>query len=131
MKNLKIVIAIAAVLALAVPIGAAAHVRENVETSLTIKASDKKINSGQKVTFSGKLTSEWKKCKSEEKILLFRNKTQIGKTRTNGTGKYTITKKLHQPGKYSVKYPGRSWGTHPHSHSCLPSQSKKIRIRVT
>jgi hypothetical protein len=130
-KNLKILIAIAVALALAVPIGAAAHVRENVPTSVTIKASDKKINAGQKVTFSGKLSSEWKKCKSEEKILLFRNATQIGQTRTNGTGKYSITKKLNQTGKYSVKYPGRSWGTHPHSHSCLPSQSAKIKIRVT
>jgi hypothetical protein len=129
MKHItKLVVAFAvATLLLVGP--ASAHVR-TASTSLKLTASPTTVHQGKTVTFTATLKSNWKKCYSQRRVVLYKEgvKQFYKGTNTSGVAKFKV-----QPNKtahYYVKFKGRKWGTHPHKHTCLASQSKTIKIVV-
>jgi hypothetical protein len=118
---------------LVVMLGSApAQAHERTEsTRITIRANDKQVQKGKKVTFQGKLKSDWSKCFNWRKVSLFAGSKKIATKQTRQSGYYRFTVKPKATRTWKVKFNGRSWGTHPHVHRCLASSSKGIRVRVT
>jgi hypothetical protein len=114
-----------------VPIGADAHVRVNVKTSLVLRVSDNQVPEGTKVSFGGQLKSPWIKCVKNRKVKLLRNGNKLGVRRTNATGQVLFRRQLFHTGTFKLRFAGRQWGKHPHRHSCRASNSRKIRVTVT
>jgi hypothetical protein len=121
-----------AVVMLLVALGSApAQGHERTEpTRITIKASQKAVDSGEKVRFRGKLKSDWSKCFSWQKVSLFKGNKKVATKKTQKSGSYQFTVKPKATKTWKVKYKGRNWGTHPHTHVCLGSSSKGIKVRV-
>ena len=110
---------------------APAQAHERTEsTRITIHASKTSVERGKKVTFDGKLKSDWSKCYSWQKVSLFKGNTKVATKTTNKSGYYKFTVKPKATKTWKVKFKGRSWGTHPHAHVCLASSSKGIKVRV-
>ena len=108
---------------------AAAHVR-TADTALKLSANHTTIHKGKGVTFTATLKSNWKKCYSQRRVHLYKDGVhQFYKgTNTAGVAKFTVhPNKTHH---WYVRFNGRKWGTHPHKHTCLASQSKTIKIVV-
>jgi len=124
---------ILAVTMLLVALGAApAQAHERTEpTRITIKATKKHVEKGKKVSFQGKLKSEWSKCFNWRKVSLYAGNKKIATKQTRRSGFYKFTVRPKATKTWKVKFKGRSWGTHPHVHRCLASSSKGIKVRVT
>jgi hypothetical protein len=101
-------------------------------TSLTIKVSDKSVDKGDKVTFRGKLRSDWKKCRANSKVKLVRGSKVVASKMTTANGSYKFSKKITKTANWRVKFSGKKVNVvHPHNHRCLASQSKSVRVRAT
>ncbi len=122
-----------AVTMLLVALGAApAQAHERTEsTRITIHATKKHVEKGKKVSFQGKLKSDWSKCFNWRKVSLFAGNKKIATKQTRQSGFYKFTVRPNATKTWKVKFNGRKWGTHPHKHRCLASSSKGIRVRVT
>jgi hypothetical protein len=107
----------------------AAHER-TASTSISLHADDKKVDRGDKVKFSGRLTSPWKKCRKWKAVTLFRDGNAVGAKQTMKNGKFSFSKNVQGTSDWRVSFAGKSWGVHPHVHECLGSSSRSIRIRV-
>jgi hypothetical protein len=108
----------------------AAH--ERIEsTRITIHASTKQVQKGKKVTFEGKLKSDWSKCFNWRKVSLYAGNKKIATKQTRQSGYYQFTVRPKATKTWKVKFKGRKWGKHPHVHRCLASSSKGIRVRAT
>ena len=111
---------------------APAFAHERTEsTRITIHASDKTVNEGKKVSFEGKLKSDWSKCFNWRNVSLFAGNQKIATKQTRQSGYYKFTVKPKATKTWKVKFSGRKWGKHPHVHRCLSSSSKGIQVRVT
>ena len=110
-----------------------AQAHDRIEpTSLTIKVSDKSVDKGDKVTFKGKLKSDWKKCRANSKVKLVKGSKVVASKTTSANGSYSFKQKIKKTANWRVKFSGKKVNvTHPHNHRCLGSQSKSIRVRVT
>jgi hypothetical protein len=123
-------IALTFTLGLYAPGVARAHVAE-INTRLSMFVSDATPNDGQSVVFRGALKSKNRRCFRNQQIQILRNGSVFKTTRTNNRGRYRVAKKVTQSGRYRARFNGFGpFGTHPHSHTCKPSQSSQIRIRV-
>ena len=122
-----------AVTMLLVALGSApAQAHERTEsTRITINASTKQVQEGKKVTFEGKLKSDWSKCFNWRNVSLFAGNKKVATKQTRKSGYYKFTVKPKATKTWKVKFSGRKWGTHPHKHRCLASSSKGIKVRVT
>jgi hypothetical protein len=101
-------------------------------TRLTIKVSDKSVDKGDKVTFQGKLKSDWKKCRANSKVKLVRKQKVVATTMTSPNGSFKFRKKVKSTATYRVKFSGKKVNVvHPHNHRCLSSQSKSVKVRAT
>jgi hypothetical protein len=107
----------------------AAHER-TASTSISLHADDKKVDRGDKVKFSGRLTSPWKKCRKWKAVTLFRDGSAVGAKQTMKNGKFSFSKNVQGTSVWRVSFAGKSWGVHPHVHECLGSSSRTIRIQV-
>jgi hypothetical protein len=113
--------------------GAPAQAHDRLEpTRVTIKVSDKSVDRGDKVTFKGKLKSDWKKCRANSKVKLVRNQQVVATKMTSPNGSYKFRKKVTSTANWRVKFSGKKINVvHPHNHRCLSSQSKSVRVRAT
>jgi hypothetical protein len=113
-------------------LGAApASAHERVEsTRITIKANPNPVKQGKKVTFQGKLKSDWSKCFNWRPVKLYKGKQIVASKKTRKSGFYKFTVRVASEKTWRVKFAGRSWGKHPHVHRCLSSSSKGIRVRT-
>jgi hypothetical protein len=110
---------------------AAAHAHERTaSTSLTLDSNKTTVNQGGKVKFSGKLKSDWPKCRKWKRVTLYRDGAAVASTTTTKSGNYSFVKRVHATSDWYVAFAGKEWGQHPHVHVCLESTSPTIRIRV-
>ena len=109
---------------------AQAHER-TASTRLTIHANKTEVDRGRKVTFSGSLRSDWKRCRAYKKVTLFKGSTPVQAKKTTRAGTYAFVQRITMTRTWRVKFSGKRWGTHPHVHRCLASRSRGIRVRVT
>ena len=109
---------------------AQAHER-TASTSLTASVNKKTVDRGSKVKFSGSLKSDWKRCRAYKTVTLYKGAKAMQSRKTTRAGTYSFTQRIRSTKSWRVKFKGKSWGTHPHVHRCLASQSKRIRVRVT
>jgi hypothetical protein len=103
----------------------------DASTSLSIHVSSHHIHKGHKVKITGRLTSDHHSCVNDERINLFANGTQVAHTRTAEDGSYKFVRRPHKTTRFRTKYPGKTTGVHPNQHTCEPSVSVVIRVRVT
>ena len=108
---------------------ASAHER-TAATSLSINVSDSHPEEGDKVRFSGKLSSEWSKCQAFKRVTLKRGHKAVQSTLTDRSGGYSFSQRINSSSNWRVRFTGKRWGVHPHVHRCLPDTSRVIRIRV-
>ena len=122
-----------AVTMLFVVLGASpAQAHERTEsTHITIHANKKHVEEGKKVTFEGKLKSDWSKCFNWRNVSLYAGNKKIATKKTQKSGYYQFTVRPKATKTWKVKFKGRKWGTHPHKHRCLASSSKGIKVKVT
>lgn len=99
-------------------------------TRLTLNVSDRNVQDGDTVVFSGRLISRHKRCRAHQVVGLYRDGVKVDQTRTNGKGFYSFKRKLFRTARWQVRFEGTVRGTHPHSHTCRPSRSQKVRVRV-
>ncbi len=123
---------IAVTLALVFMLGAVpAQAHTRIEpTSLTLRANDTRVDRGDRVTFSGSLRSDWKRCKAYKSVTLFRGKRPVATRKTTRAGLYAFTVQVPKTATWKVKFKGKRWGVHPHVHRCLRSTSRGITVRV-
>ncbi len=129
MKHITKLVVAFAVASLLIVGPASAHVR-TASTSLKLSASSTSIHKGKTVTFTATLKSGWKKCYSQRRVVLYKNgnKQFYKGTNTSGVAKFKV--KPTNTANWQVRFKGRKWGTHPHDHTCLASQSKTIKVVV-
>jgi hypothetical protein len=109
---------------------AQAHVKV-FPTTVTLKASDTRVEKGQRVTFSGALKADNRRCRKNKPVQITRNGNAFARTQTNNRGKYSVTKKVRKSGRYRANFGGFGpFGTHPHSHSCAPDHSRSVWVRT-
>ena len=123
---------IAVTLALVFMLGAVpaqAHTRTE-PTSLTLSANHTLVDRGDRVTFSGSLKSDWKRCRAYKNVTLFRGKRPVATRKTTRAGLYSFTVQVAQTKTWRVKFRGKRWGVHPHVHRCLRSSSRGVTVRV-
>ena len=107
---------------------AQAHIKD-INTRITIKASDTRISRGQRVTFSGALKAPNRRCIRSKRVTISRRGTVVARARTDNRGKYAVRKALRRGGRYRVTFGGFVFGVHPHVHTCEPS-ADSVRIRI-
>lgn len=107
---------------------ALAHQR-TASTSLSISVNDPRPDRGDKVTFSGRLQSNWDRCEEDQKVHLKRGHTIVQTTRTNDSGFYSFSQRINGNSNWRVRFTGKRFGVHPHVHRCLPDTSRVIRFR--
>ena len=122
-----IAVAIAATFAFA---GTAFAASWTAPTSLTLNADDHHVDKGDKVDFFGKLSSPRKKCRSRQKVSLFKGNKKVATQRTNRRGRYEFTQKVRRTKTWHTEYKGRTFGTHPNMKHCEPSRSNDERVEV-
>ena len=128
-KNLTIGLAATMLFVLTASVPAYAHER-TASTSLSISVSDSTPDRGDKVTFRGRLTSDWSKCQAFRRVTLKRGHTAIQSKLTNRAGYYSFTQRINSNSNWRVRFTGKRFGVHPHVHRCLPDTSRVIRLRV-
>ena len=112
------------------PVGSAfAHVFVD-DTSLSLNVSDRNINSGDQVFFTGRLSAEHATCRSGRVVRLYRNGVRVATTTTSRTGFYRFKRTIFSTATWQVRFAGAVGGTHPHSHTCERSGSRRITIQV-
>ena len=131
MKRALIVIGVSLSLSLVVGVAPVAAHQRIEPTHVTINASATQVDDGQKVTFKGKLKSDWKKCRSWRLVKLKNAGGKLVKSKkTRENGRYKFSMRPDATKGWKVVFSGRKWGTHPHVHRCLGSSSRTIRVRV-
>src|SRR3954464_6855092 len=130
MKHLVRVVVVLSAASLLFATPASAHVR-TANTSLKLSVSDSKVKQGTKVTWTIKLKSPWSKCIANQPVRWYKKGTFKKNRTTNANGILTFTKKMNHTGTFQAKYQGRKWGKHPHKHTCKPSVSNKVKVKVT
>jgi hypothetical protein len=100
------------------------------DTSITLNVSDRNIQRGDEVIFSGHLSSEHATCHSGRVVRLYRNGVRVATTTTNKSGYYRFKRTIYSTATWQVRFGGSVGGTHPHSHTCLRSGSRRITIHV-
>ena len=128
-KTITIGLAVTMLFALTASSPVAAHER-TATTRISIRPKAKTIDEGDRVKFRGKLKSEWEKCFAHQTVTLYKGGTPILSKTTSSTGSYRFTRRPKNTNTWTVRYAGRSFGTHPHVHRCLSSQSKDSVITV-
>ena len=111
--------------------GTAFAVTWEAPTTLTLSASDHSVDKGDKVTFSGKLSSPKKKCEDNERIALYRGRRKVDTTRTDRSGHYSFRKAVKRDSTWQTRYKGHTFGKHPNTKHCKPSKSDREHINVT
>ena len=130
MKTLMRATAVATMFMLLGSVPAQAHVRIE-PTSLTLNANRTVVDQGQKVRFSGRLNSDWNRCRRFKRVHLFRDGTKIASKSTTRTGRFTFVRRVNFTSDWHVEFNGKKLqGPHPHNHRCLASSSDAVRVRV-
>jgi hypothetical protein len=129
MKALLRATAVSMFLVLLATAPALAHDR-TASTRINLNANKSVVDPGEKVKFSGKLNSDWNKCRKWKNVHLFRNGSKVASKQTKKNGKFQFSRQVNSTSNWRVKFNGKDWGTHPHSHHCLESVSDTIHIRV-
>ena len=130
MKRIAIgALALTITLGLFAPGIAQAHVRV-YDTDLTLRVSDRRVDRGDFVVFSGTLSSARRRCYAHQTVQITRNGVVIATTTTDKDGQYSIALRLRRGGRYQAIFTGDQFGTHPHNHICAADSSRRIRIRV-
>jgi hypothetical protein len=120
-------VAIAATFAFA---GTAFAASWTATTSLSLHADDHSVDKGDKVDFSGNLKSERKKCRSRQRVSLFKGNKKVATTRTSRRGHYEFTQTIRRTKTWHTEYKGRTFGTHPNIKHCDGSRSNDERVEV-
>src|SRR3954470_20936736 len=130
MKHFAKILVVVSVASLLLAGPADAHVR-TASTSLKVSVRNSKVKQGTKVAWTIKLKSPWSKCIANQPVRWYKNGTFKKNRTTNANGIVTFTKKMNHTGTFQAKYEGRKWGKHPHKHTCKPSVSNKVKVKVT
>ncbi len=129
----KIVMSLAAATLLIASVGsgpALAHVRM-APTSLSLHVSDNHIDRGERVTFTGKLRSDWDRCVRFKKVSLFKGEKKVLTKETTRSGSFRFARSPKNTRTWHVEFAGkRLRGPHPHVHRCLSSESRSVTVRV-
>lgn len=128
-KILTIGLAVTVLFVLTASGPASAHQR-TASTSLSLEVSDSRPDRGDKVTFSGRLSSNWNKCEKFKRVSLKRGGNVVQTTTTSRSGFYSFRQRINSNSNWVVRFTGKRFGVHPHVHRCLPDTSRRIRIRV-
>ena len=99
-------------------------------TSLSLHADDHSVDKGDKVDFSGTLSSSKKKCRANQKVSLFKGNKKVASQKTSKKGKYEFTQTIKRTKKWHTEYKGRTFGTHPDTKTCLGSRSNNEKVEV-
>ena len=120
-------VAIATTFALA---GTALAASWTASTSLSLHADDHSVDKGEKVDFSGNLSSSRKKCRSRQRVALFKGNDKVATQRTSRSGHYEFTQTIRRTKTWHTEYKGRTFGTHPNIKHCDGSRSNDERVEV-
>ena len=99
-------------------------------TSLTLNADDHHVDKGERVRFSGNLSSPRKKCRSRQRVSLYKGNQKVASQRTSRSGHYEFTQTVRRTKTWHTEYKGRTFGTHPNTKHCEPSRSNDERVEV-
>ena len=122
-----IAVAIAATFAFA---GTAFAATWTASTSLSLHADDHSVDKGDKVDFSGNLSSSRKKCRSRQRVALYKGNQKVATQRTSRSGHYEFTQTIKRTKRWHTEYKGRTFGTHPNVKVCGGSRSNDERVEV-
>jgi hypothetical protein len=100
------------------------------DTTLTLNVTDRHIDRGDEVGFSGHLIADHATCRNHRSIKLFRNGDKVAQTQTNTHGFYSFHRTIFRTATWQTRFGGSVGGTHPHNHTCLKSGSRRITIYV-
>ncbi len=100
-----IAVAIAATFAFA---GTAFAASWTASTSLSLHADDHSVDKGDKVDFSGNLSSSRKKCRANQKVALFKGNKKVATQRTSRSGHYEFTQTIKRTKTWHTEYKGRT-----------------------
>lgn len=99
-------------------------------TSLSLNADDHSVDKGDKVDFSGNLSSSRKKCRSRQWVALFRGNEKVGRQRTSRSGHYEFTQTIRRTKRWHTEYKTRTFGVHPNTKTCVGSVSNRVRVEA-
>lgn len=128
-KTITIALAVTMLFALTASGPASAHQRTE-KTRISIRPKARTIDAGDKVTFRGRLKSDWRKCFAHRTVTLFKEGQAIVSKKTTRSGSYSFTRRPRNTHTWYVAFAGKRFGTHPHVHRCLASRSRDSVITV-
>ncbi len=99
-------------------------------TSLTLNVSDRNVRRGDDVAFFGRLIAQHATCRNHRTVKLYRNHHPVKATETNSNGFYRFNRVLRRTATWQVRFGGFVGGTHPHSHTCRKSGSRRVTITL-
>ena len=99
-------------------------------TTLSLNASDRSVDKGDQVKFSGNLSSSRKKCRANQQVLLFKGNKKVASKRTSGSGHYSFTQKIKRTKTWHTEYKRHEYGTHPNVKVCLGTVSNGVRVEA-
>jgi len=111
-------------------VAAPAGANTSVTTHTKLTVSDKSVKQGTKVTFTIKVTANYKKCYANRQVKWFKNGVFKKYKTTGDNGVVKFSKKMNHTGKFQAKLPAKDIGVHPHIHHCQPSHSKIVKVTV-
>lgn len=112
------------------PIDAAVAHTFSDRTRLTLEVSDRHVDRGDRVVFSGRLKAEHAVCRNHRVVKLYRDGQKVDQTQTNSNGSYQFKRNVFRTARWQVRFGGYVEGTHPHSHTCRQSESKRVKVFV-
>ena len=121
---------ISATLLLGGPTGMAVAHTFRDRTQLTLNVSDRNVDRGDYVVFSGRLKADHKECRAHRIVELYRDGVKVDQTQTNDDGEYRFRRRVFDDHRWQVRFGGFVGGTHPHSHTCKESESKRVKVNV-
>lgn len=117
-------------LVLAGPVGSVDAHTFTDNTRLTLNVSDRQVRRGDDVAFFGRLIAQHATCRNHRAVKLYRNHRPVERTQTNSNGFYRFNRVLRRTATWQVRFGGFVEGTHPHSHTCRKSGSRRISVTV-
>ena len=115
------------------PVGIASAVTSVAHTNLTIQRKPSgHVAAGTAVTFSGKLHSSAKVCRSGQTIQLLKiGSGVVATTVTDAQGRYTfVAQTLNADSTFQATFAGSVSGVHPDTRTCAGSASRVLEVDV-
>jgi hypothetical protein len=133
-RRLFVTLLPAVLLLLAMPGTAAAHILTGETFFSRRKAPPGEVESGETVAIFGRLKSSAPECFIGQTVFLVRRQRGTDKVLasdvTDVEGEYIFQRRPRRNQKWYVRYQGYMLVDQQHTHTCLPTKSRAVRIRV-